>query len=287
MAACRSAGRASIPASRARTPAAERVQPNRPSPVPHRAASPYPAFPQTEALWTGPSGVMALLTGSPQSGLPTAAGMASALQETTDPGTNGPGTSGPGASGPGPADSGTTDLPSAHRDTTDPGRNGPGTTGPATTALAAARPGATGPGTTGLGTADPEAAHPEIAHPATTGPAAAHSGMTEPGTTGLRASGPGTTGLAEALPGMADSWMTGPERTVRKPALGVLARTRRLQLGLPAAASPGPWWRARATSARTALARTALSQAGPLRVASVASGPGHRFQARRPLDVGP
>ena len=63
----------------------------------------------------GPPEVLALLTGSPQPGLPTAAGMASALQETTDPGTNGPGASRPGASRPGPTDSGTTDLPSAHR----------------------------------------------------------------------------------------------------------------------------------------------------------------------------
>ena len=279
MAAYWSAGRASIPASTARTPAAERAQPNRRSPVPHRASSPYPASPQTEALWTGPTEVLALLTGSPRPGLPTAAGLASAPQETTDPGTNGPGASGPGANGPGangpgangpgPVDSGTTDLPAAHRGTTDPGRNGPGTTGPATTALAAAHPGATGPGTTGLGTA---------------GPAAAHPGMTGAGTAGLRASGPATARLAEALPGMADLGMTGPERTVREPAFGVLVRTRRLQLGLLAAASLGPRWRAWATSARTAMTRTALSQTGPLRAA--APGLGHRSQARCRLEVG-
>ena len=99
MAAWWSAGRASIPASTARTPEAERAQPNRLSRVPHRAASPYPAFPQTEILWTGLPEVLALLTGSLRPGLPTAAGMASAFQETPDPGTNGPGASDPGANG--------------------------------------------------------------------------------------------------------------------------------------------------------------------------------------------
>jgi hypothetical protein len=165
MAARRSAGRASNPVNTARTPAAESAQSNRPSPVPHRAGSPYPAFPQQEALWTGPPEVLARQTGLPRPGLPTTAGMASALQETTDPGTNGPGASCPGASDPGPADSGTTDLPSAHRGTTDLGRNAPGTTGPATTSLAAAHPGSTGPGPTGPGTTDPAAAHPPAVSP--------------------------------------------------------------------------------------------------------------------------
>ena len=227
MAAWWSAGRASIPASTARTPAAERARPNRPSPVLHRAAPPYQAFQQTKAPWMGPPGVTALPTGSPRPGLPTAASLASAPQETTDPGTNGP-----RSSDPGPADSGRTDLPSAHRGMTDPGRNAPGTAG--------------------LATADPE-----------------------------------TTELAEALPGAASSGMTGLERTVRKPASGFLVRTRRLQSEFPPSGSPGPRWRARATSARTALARRALFQTGPLRAAaSMASGPGHRSQARRPLETG-
>jgi hypothetical protein len=74
----RSAGVASIPASTARTPAAESAQPNRPSLVPHRAASPSPASRPTAAQWTGSPEVMARQTGSPRTGrlrlgFPTAA----------------------------------------------------------------------------------------------------------------------------------------------------------------------------------------------------------------------
>jgi hypothetical protein len=162
--ALRSAGRASIPPNTARIPAAARAQPNRKDPVPYRAASPYPASPQTSALWMGSPEMTGLQKGSPPPGHPTAAGLRTVY----------------------------------------------------------------------------------------------------PGATEARTSGPGTAA----------------------PAPGALMPTGRLRRGLPAAI-PGPWWRARVASTRTALARTALSQTGPLRaVASAASDPEHRPQARHSPERG-
>jgi hypothetical protein len=459
--ALRSAGRASIPARTARIPAAARAQPNRTGPVPHRAASPFPASSQTLARWTGRPEMTCPKKGSPPPGLPTAAGLRTVYPgptdaRTSDPGTAGPatareavahprtatpGTAGPDATAPGTADPGPTDpgpasprtrgpgtsgpgksdLPTAHPGTTnsgtagprvtDRGPVGPGTTDltgahPGTTALATASPGTTdlgttgpwtsGPGTGRLGTTDLAAcwgtkdsgtAGPEVTDPGTTDPGttdltASHAGAadsemsgpgpTDPGlpdrgTTGPGMGGPGTTDLTASHPGAADSGTAGPgptdreltdpgttgpgtsgletsgqrtggrgtidlmasrwgatgpgtagpeandpgkacpgetelaaahprttgsgmaglERTVRKPAPGAPMQTGRLRPDRPAAASPGPCRRARAASTRAALARTALSQTGPLRaVASMASDPGHRPQTRHPPGAG-
>jgi len=222
--------------------------------------------------------MVTLQTGSPRPDFPTATGLVPALQETD------PGASDRGADNPGSTSSGTRG-PAAVR----PEATIRVTTGPAAAPLRVADSETTGPAAAFPRTTDPGMIGLRTSCPETAGPASA-----PPGTTGSEGTGPaaqhlGTTGLAEVHPELANSGMTGRERAVRRPGSGVLVWTRRLPAGLPEAALPGPWGRARAAPERAApvrmaLARTALSQTGPPR--AVASAPGYRPQARRALEVG-
>jgi hypothetical protein len=147
--ALRSAGRASIPARTARIPAAARAQPNRTGPVPHRAASPFPASPETSARWMEGPEMTCPQKGSPPPRLPTAAGPRTVYPGPADARTSGPGTAGPAAAG----------EAVAHPRTATPGTPGPDAAGPGTAAPKTRGLGTSGPGTAGPGATDLAAAH--------------------------------------------------------------------------------------------------------------------------------
>lgn len=185
--ALRSAGRASIPASTARIPAAARARPNWTVPVPHRAASPLPASLQTPALWMAQPEMTCLRKGLAPPGLPMAAGLGKVYQGLTDARTSGPETAGRA----------TTAAAVAHH----PRTAGPGTTGPGATGHGTSCPRTRGQGTARAGTADLPAAHLPAAHLGTTDPGLTTPRPTAPGTDGPRTGSRETGGLRTGRPG--------------------------------------------------------------------------------------